>query len=80
VSQQNVKMLREAVDAYSRGDVEAFLKTAHPDVDWYPFTAQAEGGGAYHGHEGVRRWWSNLVSIWTTSRRASASVGTWEMR
>jgi ketosteroid isomerase-like protein len=62
VSQQNVEMLHEAVDAYSRRDVEAFLKNAHPDVEWYPFTAQAEGGEAYHGHEGVRRWWSNLVA------------------
>jgi ketosteroid isomerase-like protein len=62
VSQQNVEMLHEAVDAYGRGDVEAFLEAAHPDVEWYPFTAQAEGGGAYQGHEGVRRWWSNLVS------------------
>jgi ketosteroid isomerase-like protein len=61
VSQQNVEMLYEAVDAYSRGDLEAFLKLAHPDVEWYPFTAQAEGGEAYHGHEGLRRWWSNLV-------------------
>jgi ketosteroid isomerase-like protein len=61
VSRQNVTILYEAVDAYSRGDVEAFLKTAHPDIEWYPFTAQAEGGEAYRGHEGVRRWWSNLV-------------------
>jgi ketosteroid isomerase-like protein len=30
------------------------------DVEWYPFTGQAEGGGAYRGHEGVRQWWSNL--------------------
>jgi ketosteroid isomerase-like protein len=62
LSRQNVEILHEAVDAYSRNDVEAFLKTVHPDVEWHPFTAQAEGGGAYHGHDGVRRWWSNLVS------------------
>ena len=55
-------MLHEAVDAYNRGDVEAFLKHAHPEVEWHPFSAQAEGGGAYEGNEGVRRWWSNLVS------------------
>jgi ketosteroid isomerase-like protein len=62
MSQQNVEMFHKAVDAYTRGDLEAFLDTAHPDVEWYPFTAEAEGGGAYHGHEGVRRWWSNLES------------------
>jgi ketosteroid isomerase-like protein len=62
VSQQNVETFYKAVDAYNRGDLETYLETAHPDVEWYPFTAEAEGGGAYHGHEGVRRWWSNLVS------------------
>jgi ketosteroid isomerase-like protein len=62
MSQQNVEMLHKAADAYTRGDLEAFLETAHPDVEWYPFTAEVEGGGAYHGHEGVRRWWSNMVS------------------
>ena len=62
MSQQNVEMLRKAVDAYTRGDLEAYLETAHPEVEWYPFTAEAEGGGAYRGHEGIRRWWSNLES------------------
>jgi ketosteroid isomerase-like protein len=62
MSQQNVETLHKAADAYTRGDLEAFLETAHPDIEWYPFTAEAEGGGAYHGHDGIRRWWSNMVS------------------
>ena len=62
MSQRNVEMLHKAIDAYTRGDLEAYLEIAHPDVEWYPFTAEAEGGAAYHGHEGVRRWWSNLES------------------
>ena len=32
-----------------------YLERAHPDVEWYPFTEQAEGGGAHRGHEGVRQ-------------------------
>jgi ketosteroid isomerase-like protein len=31
----------------------------HPEAEWYPFTAQVEGD-AYHGHEGLRRWWANV--------------------
>jgi ketosteroid isomerase-like protein len=62
MSQENVELFRKAVDAYTRGDIEAFLETAHPDAEWYPYTAQAEGGEAYRGHEGIRRWWSNLES------------------
>jgi ketosteroid isomerase-like protein len=62
MSRQNVETFHRAADAYTRGDLEAYLETAHPDVEWYPFTAEAEGGEAYRGHEGVRRWWSNLES------------------
>jgi ketosteroid isomerase-like protein len=57
-----VETLHKAADAYTRGDLETFLETAHRDIEWYPFTAEAEGGGAYHGHDGIRRWWSNMVS------------------
>ena len=60
MSRENVELFHKAVDAYTRGDIEAYLETAHPDLEWYRFTAQAEGGEAYRGHEGIRRWWSNL--------------------
>lgn len=62
MSRQNVETFHKAVDAYNRGDLESYLETAHLDVEWHPFTTQAEGGGAYRGHEGVRLWWSNLES------------------
>jgi ketosteroid isomerase-like protein len=62
MSEENVELLHKAVKAYTRGDIEAYLETAHPDLEWYPYTAQAEGGEAYRGHEGIRRWWSNLES------------------
>jgi hypothetical protein len=41
-----------------------------------PLTAQADGGEAYYGHEGVRRWWSNLVGNVDEFEASVSSVGT----
>jgi ketosteroid isomerase-like protein len=60
LSQANVETLKRAIEAYNRGDIEPMLESSHPEVEWYPFTAQVEGDEAYHGHEGLRRWWANV--------------------
>jgi ketosteroid isomerase-like protein len=60
VSQENIETFRRGVEAYNRGDLEGQLGVAHPNIEWYPLTAQVEGGQAFHGHEGIREWWSNL--------------------
>jgi ketosteroid isomerase-like protein len=57
--EDHVKAMRAAVDAFNRRDLDAFLEWAHPDVEWHPVTAQAEGGGVFRGHEGIREWWGN---------------------
>jgi ketosteroid isomerase-like protein len=77
MSQENVDLFHKAVDAFARGDLDAYLEAAHPDCEWYPFSAQAEGGEAYLGHEGVRRGGPTWRAVWMSSRRASTSVGTW---
>ena len=41
-------------------DLESMLQIWHAEAEWYPFTAQVEGDDAYHGHEGLRRWWANV--------------------
>ena len=60
MSQENVDLFRQGMDAFLRGDIEPLLEASHPEVEWYPFSAQVEGDVAYQGHEGVRRWWANL--------------------
>lgn len=60
MSQQNVETLKWVIEAYNRRDIEPLLETSDPEIEWYPFTAQVEGGEAYHGHEGLRQWWANL--------------------
>jgi ketosteroid isomerase-like protein len=56
MSLENVETFRAGADAYNRRDVEALLRTVHPEVEWHPLLPVLLGGEAtvYHGHEGVR--------------------------
>jgi hypothetical protein len=48
---------KAAYEAISRGDVEAFVALADPDVQ---FNSLIEGR-SYRGHDGVREWWDNVI-------------------
>jgi ketosteroid isomerase-like protein len=61
MSQENLELFRKGMDAFLLGDIEPLLETSHPEIEWYPFSAQVEGDVAYQGHEGVRQWWANLT-------------------
>ena len=60
--------MQAGVDAFNSGDLDSFLRLIHPDVVW------EEGGvvfpdlpPAYHGHDGVRRWYRDaVVEAWET--------------
>jgi ketosteroid isomerase-like protein len=54
MSQENVERFRASLDAFNRGDLEAWLATIHPDVTFAPIRASVEG--VYRGHAGVRRF------------------------
>jgi ketosteroid isomerase-like protein len=55
-----VKLFRKGMDAFLQHDIEPLLEMSHPEIEWFPFSAQVEGDVAYRGHEGVKRWWENL--------------------
>ena|SRR5215204_652109 len=57
MSQENVKLFRSSLDAFNRGDVDAWLATIHPDVTFVPRRASVEG--AYRGHAGIRRFFAD---------------------
>jgi ketosteroid isomerase-like protein len=48
------------VDAYNRRDFEAFLPLFHPDVEYFSMFVRVEGGNAYRGMDGMRRYWKDL--------------------
>jgi ketosteroid isomerase-like protein len=59
MSQENVELLHRALDAFNRRHIDAFLMLMDDEVEGVPRIAAIEG--SYHGHEGMRRWWKNLL-------------------
>ena len=56
VPRNNVELARRAYDAVNRRDIDAFLCLMDADVE---LLAAMEG--TYRGHDGVRRWWDDLL-------------------
>src|SRR3954447_3396009 len=40
MSQGNVELFRKGMGAFLLGDIEPLLETSHPEIEWYPFSAQ----------------------------------------
>jgi ketosteroid isomerase-like protein len=61
MSRDNVELHYRVIDAYNRRDLDAFLGLMDDEVEAVSRLAAIEGG--YHGHAGIRRWWSNLFEV-----------------
>jgi ketosteroid isomerase-like protein len=60
MSQENVERVRETVEAFNRGDVEAALDRAHPEIEWQSLDAFPDAG-TYRGPEGVREFFQTWL-------------------
>lgn len=56
---ENVELAYGTFDAFNRRDLDAFLGLMAENVRAEPWLGGVEGG--YAGHEGIRRWWTNLL-------------------
>jgi ketosteroid isomerase-like protein len=61
MSQENVELVHQSVDAFNRRDLDAFLALMDPGVEFTPYVVAMEG--SYQGHDGVRRWWQDLFDV-----------------
>jgi len=57
MSQENVEILERLIDALGRGDVDEVLSLVTEDVVWIAARSAVEG--AFHGHDGMRRFCSD---------------------
>ena len=63
MSQENVEILRQTLDAFSRGDKAAMLKLADPSIVFAPLP-DAPDLQTFHGHEGLVQGIAQTTEIW----------------
>jgi ketosteroid isomerase-like protein len=74
--QADIDVVRESHDAFRRRDLDAFLSYMHPDVEFRSLVLEIEG--LYHGHEGVRSWWENVLAVfpdWSPRIESAREIG-----
>ena len=63
MSQENVEIVRRGHETFNRRDLDAFLATCEPDVEFTPYERAIEGLGPYRGHDGIRKWWGEAFEV-----------------
>jgi ketosteroid isomerase-like protein len=61
MSHENAEQAHQAFAALNRRDLRAFLALMDDDVEASPRVGAIERG--YHGHDGIRRWWEQLINF-----------------
>jgi hypothetical protein len=61
MAHQDLELAYWAFGHLQRDDVDGFLSYVDPEAEWHSYLPQVEG--TFHGHEGVREWWSTLRSV-----------------
>jgi ketosteroid isomerase-like protein len=63
MSQQHVEIVERAIDAFSRGDAEAFAELTTEDLEWKTGLGAVEGE-VFRGREGVETYFARLAGAW----------------
>jgi ketosteroid isomerase-like protein len=63
MSEENVELLRNGIDAWNRREVDIWLDYAAPDIEWLPAGPAAVESAIYRGHDEVR---GGITAAWKT--------------
>ena len=66
MSQENVEIVHRLAAAAGARDVSTLVALTDPAVEWHSSVSVISEGGAYHGHEGVRQYVSDIADAFET--------------
>ena len=64
MSEGNVEIIRAGYGAWAERDLEAWLGTLHPDVEFLTSGAFPDLAPAYRGLDGMRSFWEAMLVPW----------------
>ena len=62
--EENVESIRQATEAFNRGDADAFVALGTPDVEWEDAIFWTEGTRIFRGRDEVRTWFAQVQEPW----------------
>ena len=71
---QGERIARAAVDAFNRGDADAFAALVHPDFEFRPLLTRSASGEPYRGPEGARQYVRDSRA-WARTRLVLHEIG-----
>jgi|SRR5215204_1764765 len=76
MSQEHVDAVRRNMEAWNSGDLDGWLETMHPEVEWVSEIARRveDPDLVYRGHEGLRRYWDDFHAVWDVTVELEETV------
>jgi ketosteroid isomerase-like protein len=68
MSQENVQIVKRALDGFNRRDAQALMALSTSDCEWLPGIGGAVDGRVYRGHRGIEMWLGESYDAWETQR------------
>ena len=67
MSHENVEIVKRAIDAFNRRDLEAWLAEWDARCEYRPAMERDMAGDddSFRGHQGLRRWWQEMSDAWS---------------
>jgi ketosteroid isomerase-like protein len=66
MSRENVEVVTSVYDAWARRDQRSAFRVHASDIEWDMSRALGDfGTDVYHGHDGVREWFRDLLAAFT---------------
>lgn len=68
MSQQNVEIVKQLMDAFNRRDIARLAGVTTSDFEWFPVFAARVEGDVYRGREGIETFLGEVDETWEEFR------------
>ncbi len=77
MSEENVEIVRECLEAYAAGDMEEMLSYVDPEGELHSAIIGGAEGKVFRGHDGFRRWYAESMESFEELRTELTESAIW---